>query len=81
MILDLLFDGVRRGIDRLNYEKERAKKVLPVLLRLGLSELEELYTRFRTWRETCDHTVSSYSGPRSGRPKRKRKKKVKPLKT
>jgi hypothetical protein len=74
MILDLLF----KGIDRLSYEKERIKKVLPVLLRLGLSELEEVYTRFRNWREACDHTVS---GSHSGRPKRKRKKKSKPLKT
>lgn len=55
MILELL-DRLRELRERVVYEKERVRKVVPVLIRFGISELEDLYERFQHWRGACDHT-------------------------
>lgn len=52
----LIFDLLNRALERMASEADRARKVVPTVIRFGISELEDLYHRFNHWRGVCDHT-------------------------
>lgn len=63
----MIFGLWNRAFSRAVYEAGRIRRVLPTLVRLGISELEDAYHRFSYWRGTCDHEVDRGPGRRAAR--------------
>lgn len=75
MIKELFDKVLSQALSRLTYEAERVSRVLPTLVRLGVSEAEELYHRFNHWRGACEHPVSRRRPARKTKKVRRRSKK------